>query len=114
MRLKPLNKVCDEWSDFGDDYLIGDDGHIYRRLKSGYYRGREYGYRQVRNSFGTKKQHTLRLGRAVAMAFCDRPEGATDVDHINNDKTDNRAVNLQWLTHRENIRKMREDRKKGV
>lgn len=114
MRLTPLNKVSDKYADFGDDYLVGDDGHIYRRLKEGYYRSRKYDYRQVRNKFGTDKQHTLKINRAVAMAYCERPEGATDVDHINNDKSDNRAVNLQWLTHEENVRKRTADNERSV
>ena len=36
--------------------------------------------------------------RIVASCWCDRPEGATDVHHINHIKSDNRAANLVWLT----------------
>ena len=111
MRLKPLNILLTKWADFSDDYFIGDDGHIYRRLKSGYYRDRKYGYQQVRGKFGTDKQHTVQPAIACAVAFVPRKEGTTDVDHINNDKTDNRAENLQWLTHRDNLLKKSADRK---
>ena len=118
MELKRLNTLCDKWSCFSDSYLVGDDGFLYslkggelHRLKSGYYRsGKRYGYQQVRGLFGTKKQHTVKVHQAVALAFVPRPFSATDVDHVNNIKTDNRADNLQWLTHRANIRKRFTDR----
>lgn len=113
MRLKELRLLCDKWSGFSPDYFIGDDGYIYRRLKSNYYRSRKYGYQQVRGSFGTDKYHTVQLSRATALAFVDNPDGLSDVDHINNDKLDNRAENLQWLSHSDNIRKIKADRRKG-
>lgn len=109
--IKPLNLLCDDWKDFDDAYVIGSDGYIYRRLKSNYYRNRKYGYQQVRNKFGTDKQHTLKPAKACALAFVPNPFNLSDIDHINNDKTDNRADNLQWLSHRDNINKIKHDRR---
>jgi hypothetical protein len=50
-----------------------------------------------------------RIHRLVADAFLDRcpgmigrHRGQYHIDHINNDSKDNRALNLQWLTHYEN------------
>ena len=37
----------------------------------------------------------------VALAFHSNPENKQTVDHINRNKTDNRATNLQWATHTE-------------
>ena len=117
MELKRLNTLCDEWSDFSNEYLVGDDGFLYRlkngelhRLKSGYCRSKEHSYQQVRQMFGTNRKHTIRIHRAVALAFVPRPFGTTDVDHVNNIKTDNRAINLQWLTNRANVCKIYTDR----
>jgi len=41
--------------------------------------------------------------RLVAEAFCERPDGCDEVNHINEDKTDNRSCNLMWVTHQENV-----------
>ena len=40
--------------------------------------------------------------RLVASAFCERKNEATEVNHKNEIKTDNRAENLEWITHKEN------------
>jgi hypothetical protein len=41
--------------------------------------------------------------RMVAICWLERPAGAKVVHHINHDKTDNRAENLQWVKHREHM-----------
>ena len=41
------------------------------------------------------------------MTFCKTPQdGKSEVDHINNIKTDNRAVNLRWVSRCENAKNM--------
>ena len=41
--------------------------------------------------------------RLVAEAFIPNPDNLSDVNHINEDKTDNRVDNLSWMSHHDNI-----------
>ena len=45
---------------------------------------------------------TFNLHRAVAELFVPNPENKPCVDHINTDRSDNRACNLRWVTYKEN------------
>lgn len=54
--------------------------------------------------FGPYGATTAYLHRLVALAFVDGYEDGKEVNHINGDKTDNRASNLEWVTHEENQR----------
>lgn len=59
------------------------------------------GYLMV-NFHKDKKQTTHKVHRLVAETFIPNPEGKPQIDHINTDKTDNRAENLKWVTQKEN------------
>lgn len=91
-----------------DGYYVSGDGKVYSE-KQGVFLDQcldSYGYCVVtlysgsRNSRTTKKVHQL-----VAKAFLPNPNMYETVDHLNNDKTDNRVENLEWCTHSENTRR---------
>lgn len=71
------------------------------RLIKGTVGGAGRGYLIV--SLGESKSR-FRLHRLIAEAFVPNPQGKPHVNHISGDTLDNRAENLEWVTHWENIR----------
>ena len=49
-------------------------------------------------------QKYVKVSRLVAEAFIPNPKGLREVNHINGDKLDNRVVNLEWMSHADNVR----------
>lgn len=49
------------------------------------------------------KTYCRKIHRLVAEAFVDNPNHEETVDHINNDKKDNRAKNLRWISRSKNV-----------
>ena len=61
------------------------------------------GYKYV-NLCKDGKSHNFLVHRLVASAFVVNPEEKPTVNHINENKHDNRASNLEWMTLAENLR----------
>lgn len=65
-----------------------------------------------------KERRVFNIGRLVLCCFKPVAEmaelRALDADHISGDKSDNRLENLQWLTHKENIQRIKHKKGCGV
>ena len=79
------------------DGLVRNDetGHVLKPLVTNAGYGRVALWRHNKSTY--KAVHRL-----VAQAFIDNPQNKECVNHINGDKRDNRACNLEWCTPREN------------
>ena len=67
-------------------------------------KGPNYGRKFV-NLRKEGKSHPTLVHHLVAFTFIGpRPEGL-EIDHVNGDRTDNRADNLEYVTHEENVRR---------
>lgn len=88
-----------------ETYEVSDMGDVRNRetgyvLKGG---SDKDGYLQVHLSVKGKKT-TKKVHRLVCEAFLQNPENKSDVNHINEIKSDNRLINLAWMTHSENMK----------
>ena len=89
-----------------EDYEVFEDGRIWSEKSKKFLRigKNKDGYSIVKLSRDgnvyNKKVHRL---VADAFVYNDNPEHKTQVNHINENKSDNHADNLEWVTPSENI-----------
>lgn len=78
-------------------YLNNPEGYILTPRNN----GSGYEFVTIKYTDGTLRHEYVH--RLVAKAFLDNPNNLQEIDHINTDKSDNRAENLRWVTHYENM-----------
>lgn len=92
--------------DYENLYEITPEGKIYRHYKSGNVKPvnphqNRAGYLIVNLSKNSKTK-TYTVHRLVAQHFISNPKSLPVVDHVDEDKTNNRVKNLRWCTGKEN------------
>ena len=96
--------MAEVWKDvpgFEGYYLISNQGRVFSTRTEKILREKTYlGYKKV-NLCANGKRETWSVHRLVAIAFIPNPENKPTVNHINENKADNRVENLEWATIRE-------------
>lgn len=87
---------------YGRTYSVSDAGEIYTAA------GRElrqhtdrYGYAYIRQRYDGKRPHVY-VHRLVAMCYIDNPDNMPQINHIDGNKQNNAAKNLEWATNSTN------------
>ena len=96
-----------------ENMIISSQGEVLKRYPKSYrYGGRKDYYEVVhpkQNVAGYLqinvpiRNTTTLVHRLVAETFLDNPKGYNEIDHLNHNRLDNRADNLRWCTHSENM-----------
>ena len=91
----------EEWREIEQSagWLVSSEGRI-KNPAGNIITPKDDGQGYLRLSVGIGK--AIRVHRLVAEAFVPNPYHKEQVNHKNNRKHDNRAVNLEWVTPREN------------
>lgn len=103
------NEIWKDIKGYDGLYEVSDQGRV-RSLSRNTTKGKiivQYkgGIGYLRVTLSKNNLHKTHLvHRLVAQAFVynDDPEHKTQCNHINEDKTDNRACNLEWMTPKDN------------
>lgn len=105
------NEIWKPIPNFEDRYMVSNKGRVKsiitnhgkptEALKKPYIRSATCPYLYVQLN-ANNKSATFAVHRLVALVFVDKPEDKPLVNHIDGDKLNNDACNLEWCTQSEN------------
>jgi len=86
-------------------YMATDDGKIYSLSSKKFLKQTisKFGYARVTLYKGNGEKHKIMVHRLVAIAFLHNPDSLPQVNHINENRLDNRVKNLEWCSASYNI-----------
>lgn len=88
-----------------DNYLVSNQGRVMNaktgKILKAWDNTKGYDYVTIRNDEGISKR---RVSRLVGEAFIENPNNLETINHIDQDKHNNNADNLEWMSLGDNIR----------
>ena len=86
-------------------FIVTDDGRVWSKKSQRYLTPTKSqdGYLRVKLCYGDGKYINAFVHRIVAKVFIPNPDNLPQINHKNEDKTDNRLSNLELLSHKDNI-----------
>lgn len=95
------------WKDvvgYEEKYQVSNKGRVRNKINKKILKKRigTSGYYKV-NLYRNKKVKTMEIHRLVAVAFIKSSKNKNEVNHIDGNKLNNNIINLEWVTHKENI-----------
>ncbi|WDF81834.1 NUMOD4 domain-containing protein [Lacticaseibacillus pabuli] len=98
--------MIEEWRDiegYEGLYQVSSFGHIKNAQRNWILKPKfSHGYAQTL-LYKNKKGHTIAIHRLVAKAFLPNPGGLPQINHLDENKANNRVDNLEWCSAKHNI-----------
>ena len=86
-----------------ENYQISDDGRVWSKKSNKWLKPIDVnGYKKA-SLYKNGKEYQRLVHRLVAEAFIPNPNNYEEINHVNEDKSDNRVENLEWCTPSYNI-----------
>lgn len=99
-----MKEIWKEIKDYEGLYWVSNLGHVKNRhnhILKPEYSNKGYACVQLRKENKTRKH---RVHKLVAKAFIPNPNNLPEINHIDENKVNNAADNLEWCTHIQNVR----------